>query len=90
MVPFALRSVVLSFQDLLLLVLLNHSLILACLYRIFKRDNEYTLINDLMVNFFFTDSESFMYFNLDLVYLRVLSMRLAGNFCRIHFFIMTG
>lgn len=27
-----------------------------------------------------------MYFNLDLVFLGVLSMRLTGNLCRIHFF----
>lgn len=32
-----------------------------------------------------TGSESFMYFNLELVFLRVLCMRLAGNLCRIHF-----
>lgn len=37
-----------------------------------------------------TDSESSMYFDLDLVFLGVLSMRLAGNLCRIHFFIMAG
>lgn len=33
-----------------------------------------------------TDSESSMYFNLDLVFLGVLSMMLAGNLCRSHFF----
>lgn len=32
------------------------------------------------------DSENFMYFNLDLVNLRVLSMKLAESLCRIFFF----
>lgn len=46
------------------------SFILACLYLIFKRMS--TLTSDLMVTLppplLTTDSESFMYFNLDLVF----------------------
>ncbi|EDL94318.1 rCG57762 [Rattus norvegicus] len=40
----------------------------------------------MSILFFYSDSENFMYFNLDLVNLRVLSMKLAESLCRIFFF----
>lgn len=52
-------------------------------YLIFKRMS--TLYGYPFLFFLITDFESFMYFNLDWVFSRVLSMRLAGNLCRIVF-----